>query len=115
MLAKTTRVARLFDFYGDLLTKKQQLMVKLYYHHDLSLGEIAGQLKVSRQAVHDNLRRAEKILEGYEQKLKLATRYQKMSEKIEWLKAVWEDANLEPEVKNEGKNIFQFLEEMLIP
>ncbi len=61
----------MYDLYGPLLTPKQQEAVRLYYEQDLSLGEIASECKVSRQAVHDLLRRAEVALEKYEQKLRL--------------------------------------------
>ena len=53
-----TAVIRLFDAYDGLLTARQRQLVRMYYHEDLSLGEIAGRLRVSRQAVFDGLRRA---------------------------------------------------------
>ncbi|GAX90393.1 hypothetical protein EFBL_2020 [Effusibacillus lacus] len=89
MLEKTTRMNLLYDFYGVLLTDKQRTFLELYYLDDLSLAEIAEQFQVSRQAVHDNIRRSEVQLEEYEQKLRLLERYQnrvhlceKMAEKI---------------------------------
>lgn len=51
-------VARLFDAYADLLTERQRTLLRLYYHDDLSLGEIAGRVGVTRQAVFDSLRRS---------------------------------------------------------
>lgn len=57
-LADRTAVIRLFDAYAGLLTARQQRLVRMYYHEDLSLGEIAGRLRVSRQAVFDSLRRS---------------------------------------------------------
>ncbi len=71
LLSKLGRVMLLYDFYGSLLTSKQQEVMRLYYEHDLSLGEIAAELKISRQAVHDILKRAERSLEAYEAKLGL--------------------------------------------
>ncbi len=71
ILQKLGRIAQLYDLYGPLLTPKQQEAVRLYYELDLSLGEIASECEVSRQAVHDLLRRAEVALEKYEQKLGL--------------------------------------------
>lgn len=65
----------LYDFYGQLLTPRQQKFVELYYAHDLSLGEIAAQFGISRQAVHDVVRRAEQVLTRYEEKLGLVTRF----------------------------------------
>jgi predicted DNA-binding protein YlxM (UPF0122 family) len=53
-----TAVARLLDAYAALLTAHQQAMMRLYYHDDLSLGEIADRFGVTRQAVFDSLRRS---------------------------------------------------------
>ena len=52
----------LFDEYGQLLTQKQRDCFELYYHQDLSLAEIADELGISRQGVHDTLHRAETTL-----------------------------------------------------
>jgi predicted DNA-binding protein YlxM (UPF0122 family) len=71
LLKKLGRIALLYDLYGPLLTSKQREAVRLYYEQDLSLGEIAAECQVSRQAVYDLLRRAESSLEKYEQKLGL--------------------------------------------
>lgn len=65
------RFGRLFDIYGGLLTDKQQQCLSLYFYDDLSLSEIGDELGVSRQAVHDLLKRVEQTLEKYESKLKL--------------------------------------------
>lgn len=71
IIEKNERVNALFEFYGPLLTKKQHDYLQLYYGDDYSLGEIAADFKVSRQAVYDNLRRTVKILQGYEKKMHL--------------------------------------------
>lgn len=76
MLDKILRIGRLFDFYGALLTDKQQQCIAMHYLNDYSLSEIADDFHVSRQAVYDILRRAEQMLEEYEQKLRLVERYQ---------------------------------------
>ncbi|MEW6457945.1 MAG: YlxM family DNA-binding protein [Bacillota bacterium] len=65
----------LYDFYGPLLTDRQRQLLELYYEQDYSLGEIAGELSVTRQAVHDTLKRAEESLEHFERKLNLVVRY----------------------------------------
>ena len=70
-IEKTDRVNVLFEFYSTLLTEKQMNYVELYYADDLSLGEISEEFGVSRQAVYDNIKRTEKILENYEKKLHL--------------------------------------------
>lgn len=58
----------LFDYYGDLLTERQRSCVDMRYNQDLSLGEIAEELGVSRQGVYDNLSRAEALLRNMEEK-----------------------------------------------
>lgn len=59
----------LFDFYQELLTTKQKAYVSFYYLDDYSLGEIAEEFEVSRQAIYDNIKRTEESLEKYEEKL----------------------------------------------
>lgn len=64
----------LFDVYGSLLTDKQQQALALTYNEDYSLTEIAGMLGISRQAVFDSVRRAEELLQSYDEKLGLVRR-----------------------------------------
>jgi predicted DNA-binding protein YlxM (UPF0122 family) len=80
MLEKTTRLNYLFDFYQSLLTPKQKSYMSLYYLDDFSLGEIAEEYNVSRQAVYDNIKRTEAMLEQYEEKLLLFRKFQKSQE-----------------------------------
>lgn len=58
----------LFDYYGELLTDRQRMCFDLRHNQDLSLAEIAQELNVSRQGVHDNLNRAEALLINMEEK-----------------------------------------------
>jgi len=76
LLEKTTRMNFLYDFYQSLLTEKQRSYMHLYYLDDHSLGEIADEYEISRQAVYDNIRRTEAMLEEYEEKLKLLEKFQ---------------------------------------
>jgi predicted DNA-binding protein YlxM (UPF0122 family) len=82
MMKQIAETALLFDFYGPLLTVKQAKIWDLYYQQDYSLAEIADQEGISRQAVHDLLKRTEKILENYEQKLGLISRFLKEKAKL---------------------------------
>ncbi|MFJ7933113.1 putative DNA-binding protein [Sporosarcina sp. NPDC096371] len=93
VLAKTTRINFLFDFYQSLLTDKQRLYMQLYYLEDLSLGEIAGEYGVSRQAVYDNVRRTEAMLEDYEMKLNLFSKFQKRLEIVDRLEQLISDTD----------------------
>jgi len=71
-LRARTGVIRLFDAYADLLTARQRAFVRMYYHDDLSLGEIAARRRVTRQAVSDALRRSVAELQHLERRLGLA-------------------------------------------
>ena len=59
----------LFDYYGRMLTDKQKEYLDLRYNQDLSLGEIAEIMGVSRQAVFDNLTRTEALLRRMEENI----------------------------------------------
>ncbi|KRN29629.1 hypothetical protein IV38_GL000516 [Lactobacillus selangorensis] len=84
-IAKNNRMNSLFAFYAPLLTDKQRQYLELYYGDDYSLGEIAEDYHVSRQAVYDNIRRTEKILEDYEQKLHLYQNYERENDQVDAL------------------------------
>lgn len=103
MLEKTMRMNYLFDFYQMLLTDKQRSYMSLYYLDDYSLGEIADEYSVSRQAVYDNIKRTEAMLEEYEEKLGLFNKFQKRKELI---------SQLDRRADAELKPIVQALEEL---
>lgn len=86
------RVNYLFDFYQDLLTSKQKKYMKLYYLEDLSLSEISEVFSVSRQAVYDNIKRTEAMLESYEEKLNL---YEKFSSRTKIINELEQKASSE--------------------
>jgi predicted DNA-binding protein YlxM (UPF0122 family) len=75
----------LFDFYGPLLTARQQELIQAYYLEDLSLAEIAGEDGVSRQAVHDLIKRADAALVEYEEKLGFVREYKERQSKLSQL------------------------------
>lgn len=81
-LIKNEQLGDLYAYYGNLLTKGQQDYFEDYYYNDLSLGEIADNHQVSRQAVYDNLRRSSSALEKYEVKLHLKRDYAKIDEQL---------------------------------
>lgn len=68
--------AYLYDFYGELLNEHQRKIYEDFVFNDLSLGEIADEEGISRQGVHDMVKRCTKTLEGYEEKLKLIEKFQ---------------------------------------
>ena len=75
----------LFDFYGDLLTDRQRSIYQDAVYEDLSLSELAESYGISRQGVHDQIKRCNKTLEEYEQKLHLVERFQNIKEYSEAL------------------------------
>ena len=64
----------LFDFYGAMLTPRQQEIFDLYYNDDLSLAEISEQMEISRQAVRDSLVRSRNVLTELDERLDLRAR-----------------------------------------
>ena len=72
----------LYDFYGELLTEHQRSIYEDAVFNDMSLGEIAEERGISRQGVHDLIKRCDRILLEYESKLHLVERFAKAKEKI---------------------------------
>lgn len=64
-------IDRLYTVYQSLLTEKQRQVMEYYYQEDYSLTEISDLMKVSRQAVHDNIKRTQAQLYDYEERLHL--------------------------------------------
>ena len=99
---KLGRESLLYDFYGELLTKRQQEIYENVRFGDLSLSEAAASYGISRQGIHDMLRRADEALEAYEAKLGLVEKYlqdrkdgQKIRELAERIRSTGDMAFLE--------------------
>lgn len=82
MYDRITEVSLLYDFYGELLPNRQKEVFTLKYEDDLSLAEIAEELGISRQGVHDALKNGEKALQKYEEKLGLVKRLEGSTDAI---------------------------------
>lgn len=93
-LEKTNRINLLFDFYERLLTEKQQTFLKHYFHEDFSLGEIASEFEISRQAVYEHIKRAEQVLETYEEKLGLLQKHEERLRELDKLRILVSDSTL---------------------
>lgn len=74
--------ALLFDFYGELLTDRQKDYFEEHVCNDLTISEIAEEREVSRQAVHDMIKRTEKILLDYENKLHLVDKFLRIKQQV---------------------------------
>ncbi len=81
-MEKIFEQALLYDFYGELLTEHQQNIYEDAVFNDMSLSEIAEVQGVSRQGIHDLIKRCDKALQDYESKLHLVERFEKAKEKI---------------------------------
>ena len=97
----------LFDFYGPLLTKRQQALLALYCEEDFSLSEIAAREGISRQAAYDAVRRGAAQLESYEKQLGLLARHQRMTQGLEESLEVLRDAP--GEKAEQARNILEKL------
>jgi len=97
-LEKISHMVLLKDFYGPLLTEKQRIVISLHYEHDLSLTEIADNMNITRQAVFDLLKRAENILEEYEESLHLVSKFLYTRHKLSQVCAMLNNDHVDQEV-----------------
>ena len=74
-MEKIVEQGLLYDFYGELLTPHQRRIYEDAVFNDLSLSEIAQEAGISRQGVHDLIKRCDRTLEEYESKLHLMQRF----------------------------------------
>lgn len=112
MLEKRSHIILLKDFYGPLLTSKQQDVMSLHYENDWSLAEIADHMKITRQGVYDILKRAETALKEYEDRLGLVGRFMETRQRLQ---EVYELIQEQPEgaEKDKALQILQEISEML--
>lgn len=91
-MSKDLRKILLFDIYGSLLTPKRRDLMALYYNEDFSLGEIAEYAKITRQGVLDAIRKSEKSLEDFEEKLCFLSKSKQRGELLDRAKRLAESA-----------------------
>lgn len=97
---KILEQALLYDFYGELLTAHQKEIYEQFVLDDLSLGEIAADAGISRQGVHDIVKRCARSLEEYERKLHLVEKFLAVKEKVSCIDEIlqeWEEEKENPE------------------
>ena len=104
----------LYDFYGELLTEHQKKIYEDVVYNDLSLTEIAKENGISRQGVHDLVRRCNHILQEYEDKLHLIARFMKVKKNIGQLQELTNDTEISREelIQKVGNISRQILEEL---
>ncbi len=105
----------LYDFYGELLTSHQKEIYEQSVLEDLSLGEIAQTAGISRQGVHDLVKRCDKTLQGYEDKLHLVEKFLAIREKVHRIDQVLDrydpedDSQLAREIRKIAREILDEL------
>ena len=82
----------LYDFYGELLTEHQKQIHEDVVLNDYSLSEVAQEQGISRQGVHDLVKRCNRILQDYESKLHLVEKFVTIKEQVEQMKRSLLDA-----------------------
>ncbi len=97
--------ALLFDFYGELLTEKQKAVFEEVVLCDLSLSEVADEHGISRQGVHDMVKRCGRILSGYETRLGLVRKFLMIKQKTEEIRRLTDN----PEIRRIADDILEEL------
>lgn len=95
----------LYDFYGELLTDHQKTIYEDAVYNDCSLSELAEEYNISRQGVHDLLKRCDRILEDYENKLGLVERFKKLKDIAHEI----EEESDDPKIKKLARKMMESL------
>lgn len=85
-MSKKLENSFLLDFYGQFLTPKQRDIMELYYYEDLSLAEISEHKNITRQGVHESVKRSEQLLSEFEEKLHLAEKFSELKNYLDEIK-----------------------------
>lgn len=104
----------LYDFYGELLTAHQKEIYEEVVLDDCSLGEVAESHGISRQGVHDLIKRCQRMLEGYEEKLKLVEKFLAVKTRVEQIEQLTKEVSEQPEkqleeIRNHAAEILEEL------
>lgn len=93
-MEKIVEQGLLYDFYGELLNEHQRRIYEDAVMNDMSLSEIAQEAGISRQGVHDLIKRCDRTLEDYESRLHLMEKFRNIAEKLEEIKQRTPDENI---------------------
>ena len=102
----------LYDFYGELLTEHQKRVYEDVVLNDYSLSEIADELGISRQGVHDMVKRCSRLLNGYEEKLHLVEKFVSLKEKVGEIRKIAKTRESDPDMEEIEKISARILEEL---
>ena len=92
-MEKIVEQGLLYDFYGELLTEHQKSIYEAAVYEDMSLTEIASEHGISKQGVHDLIKRCTKTLQGYENRLHMIKRFEAIKRDAEFLKELSDRAD----------------------
>ena len=111
-MEKILEQALLYDFYGELLTEHQKRVYEDVVLNDYSLSEIADELGISRQGVHDMVKRCSRLLNGYEEKLHLVEKFVSLKEKVGEIRKIAKTRESDPDMEEIEKISARILEEL---
>ena len=106
------RQTLLYDFYGELLTEHQKQVYEDVVLNDYSLSEVAQSLSISRQGVHDMVKRSTRHLNEYEEKLHLVERFVDLRGKVGEIHKLTENEKDDPSMQKIGQIAAEILEEL---
>ena len=104
-MEKLVEQGLLYDFYGELLTEHQREIYEDAVYQDMSLSEIAEEHGISRQGVHDLIKRCDKLLTGYEEKLHLVEKFMNIKDTVKKIESI----SSQEEVKRLANKIIEEL------
>lgn len=111
-LEERVYLSMLYDFYGALLKENNRRIFEAYIQEDYSISEIAEEMEISRQAVHDAVKRITKQLKGYEEKLGLLERFEQQRSEMRRLHECLQEMNIS-ETDPRGQEIFKILSKII--
>lgn len=114
VMEKIVEQGLLYDFYGELLTEHQRRIYEDVVYHDMSLGEIAEEQGISRQGVHDLIKRCDRILQGYENKLHLVERFAKAKQTVTQIERLTMDGEADSAQIKENLTLIRRLSQELL-
>lgn len=113
-VGKIIEQGMLYDFYGDLLTAHQKEIYEDLVYNDMSLNEIAQEYGISKQGVHDLIKRCTQTMQGYEDKLHMIARFNSIRADAQKMKNIIDNAVEDFPDRNEIRRLSDHIIEELI-
>lgn len=113
-VGKIIEQGMLYDFYGDLLTAHQKEIYEDLVYNDMSLNEIAAEYGISKQGVHDLIKRCTQTMQGYEDKLHMISRFNSIRSDAQKMKNIIDNTDDDFSGRNEIIRLSDHIIEELI-